>query len=345
MKSVEWIGDHLRIIDQSKLPAELVYLDLSDYRDIVSAIKDMKVRGAPAIGIAAAYGIALGASAIIADDMRQFSAAFNHITQEFAASRPTAVNLFHTINTMQLVIKNQNDMAIAKKILIETALNIHQREEIAMSKLSIHGAALINDGFTVLTHCNAGQLATGTTYGTALGVIKAATEQGKHVRVFADETRPVLQGARLTTWELQQQRIPVTLITDSMAGHFMYRKMINCVIVGADRIAANGDVANKVGTYSVAVLAKENHIPFYVAAPTSTIDRNIKSGSEIVIENRSPREITEIKGCRIVPPDIEVSNPSFDITPHQYITAIITERGITSKPYDINIDKLFQEDI
>jgi len=330
-RTIEWLDGKLRILDQSKLPREQIFIDLDNYHDVVLAIKEMRVRGAPAIGVAAAYGIALGASGIETANKDEFLAQLNQVMQAFAASRPTAVNLFQAINRMKKAARGDGVTEI-KNSLINEAKRIHQEEVTATRQLSQLGAELIKDGFTLLTHCNAGPLATAG-YGTALGVIKAAKEQGKKVSVFATETRPLLQGARLTTWELMQEGIPVTLITDSMAGYFMQRKKIDCVIVGADRIAANGDVANKIGTYTLAVLAKESKIPFYVAAPTSTIDLSLSSGDKIPIEERSPDEVTHIQGVPIAPEGIRAANPAFDVTPHNYITAIITEKGIIREPY------------
>ena len=332
LKAIEWLDNKLRILDQSKLPGKQCFLELFDYHDVALAIKEMKVRGAPAIGITAAYGVALGAGDIETTDRAEFLAQFNQVMQAFAATRPTAVNLFHAVKRMREAAVG-GDVSEIKKALVAEAGRIHREMIEATERLSQLGAELIEDGFVVLTHCNAGHLATAG-YGTALGVIKAAKEQGKHIKVIATETRPLLQGARLTTWELKQEGIPVTLVTDSMAGYFMNRGKINCVIVGADRIAANGDVANKIGTYTLAVLAKENSIPFYVAAPTSTIDLSLSSGAEIPIEERAPQEVSHIQGIAIVPDGIEVFNPAFDITPHNYVSAIITEKGIIRGPYE-----------
>ena len=318
-------------MDQSRLPREQVILDLDDYRDVVHAIDELKVRGAPAIGVAAAYGVALGASNIRASGKDEFLARLDEIISTFAASRPTAVNLFRSIDRMRRAAGGEG-IADIRRALLEEARRIHGEEITATRRLSELGAALIEDRFTVLTHCNAGPLATAG-YGTALGVIRAARDQGKTVSVLATETRPLLQGARLTVWELQQENIPVTLITDSMAGHFMQRGTVNCVVVGADRIAANGDVANKIGTYSLAVLARENDIPFYVAAPASTIDASLASGDEIPIEERSPDEVTGIRGIATAPEGTVAVNPAFDVTPHRYVTAVVTEKGIIRKPY------------
>ena len=328
---IEWIDGKLRILDQSKLPWEQILVEMDDYRDVVVAIREMKVRGAPAIGVAAAYGIALGASGIEEANEEKFLAELEQVIGAFASSRPTAVNLFQAINRMKKAASGDG-VAEIKNSLVNEAKRIHQEEVSATRQLSQLGAGLIKDGFTLLTHCNAGPLATAG-YGTALGVIKAAKEQGKRLSVFATETRPLLQGARLTAWELKQEGIPTTLITDSMAGYFMQQKKIDCVIVGADRIAANGDVANKIGTYALAVLAKESKIPFYVAAPTSTIDLSLSSGDKIPIEERSPEEVTHVQGVPIAPEGIRAANPAFDVTPHSYITAIITEKGIAGEPY------------
>jgi len=330
-EAIEWLDGRLRILDQSKLPREQIFADLDNYQNVVLAIKEMRVRGAPAIGVAAAYGIALGASGITTENKNEFLAQLHQVMQTFAASRPTAVNLFQAINRMKKAARGDG-VAEIKNSLVNEAKRIHQEEVTATKHLSQLGAGLIKDGFTLLTHCNAGPLATAG-YGTALGVIKTAKEQGKKVSVFVTETRPLLQGARLTTWELRQEGIPVTLITDSMAGYFMQQRKIDCVIVGADRIAANGDVANKIGTYTLAVLAKESEVPFYVAAPTSTIDLSLSSGGKIPIEERSPEEVTHIQGVPIAPEGIRAANPAFDVTPHSYINAIITEKGIIRAPY------------
>jgi len=335
-ETLEWLEDRLRILDQRRLPQVQSFVDLSDYRDVALAIREMKVRGAPAIGIAAAYGIALGGQAIEAASRDEFLTRLNQVIQTLSATRPTAVNLFRAIGRMKEAATRGDNIDEIKKMLVNEAKQIHSEEIEATRKLSQIGAGLIKDGFTILTHCNAGFLAT-TGYGTALGVIKAAEEQGKRISVIATETRPLLQGARLTVWELKRANIPVTLITDSMAGYFMRQGGIDCVIVGADRIAANGDVANKIGTYSLAVLAKENSIPFYVAAPMSTIDFSLASGDEIPVEQRNPEEVTHIQGVPIAPEGTEAANPAFDITPHNYISAIITERGIIKEPF---IDEL-----
>ena len=329
---IEWLGDRVKILDQTRLPREEVYLELSHYQDIASAIVELKIRGAPAIGVAGAYAIALGALEIESSSKDDFMEKLRQVCQAIGDTRPTARNLFHTIERMERLAEAGKDVGQIKTALVQEAVRIHSEEAEATTKLSRLGAGLIQDGFAILTHCNTGPLAT-TGYGTALGVIRQAKEQGKNIKVFADETRPLLQGARLTTWELRKADIPVTLITDSMAGYFISRGEIDCVIVGADRIAANGDTANKIGTYTLAVLAKENGIPFYVAAPTTTIDLSLASGEEIPIEQRSPEEVTHIQGVAIAPEGVEAANPAFDVTPHGYITAIITERGIMRAPY------------
>jgi methylthioribose-1-phosphate isomerase len=344
MKPVEFLGNKIKIIDQTQLPGKLAFLKLRNYTDVVAAIKQMKVRGAPAIGVAAAYGIALGARDIKADNKAKFLSQFDIILQAFATARPTAVNLFRAIDRMKKVVEKAGDMPKIKQALIDEAKSIHAEEESATRHLSQLGAELIKDGVTILTHCNAGSLATAG-YGTALGVIKAAWKQGKKVEVIATETRPLLQGARLTAWELMQENIPVTLITDSMAGYFLSRGKVSCVIVGADRIAANGDTANKIGTYTLAVLAKENGIPFYVAAPTSTIDLSLKSGDQIPIEERNPEEVTSIKGVRLAPKGVTAANPAFDITPHKYITAIITEKGIIKQLHLSDLHRLLNGEV
>jgi methylthioribose-1-phosphate isomerase len=338
VRAVEWLDGKLRILDQSKLPREQIFADLDDYHDVVLAIKEMRIRGAPAIGVAVAYGIALGALGIKTANKDDFLAQLNQVMQAFAGSRPTAVNLFQAINRMKKAARGDG-VAEIRRSLIDEAKRIHKEEVSATEKLSQLGADLIKDGFALLTHCNAGALATAG-YGTALGVIKAAREQGKKLSVFVTETRPLLQGARLTTWELMQEGIPVTLITDSMAGYFMKRGEIDCVIVGADRIAANGYTANKIGTYALAVLANAHGIPFYVAAPTTTIDLSLPSGYQIPIEERSPEEVTHIQGVPVAPAGVRAANPAFDITPGSYITAIITEKGIIRAPYTEGLKKI-----
>jgi len=343
MKPIQWTGDSLRLLDQTALPLREIYIDISDYREAVRAIKTLQVRGAPAIGIAAGYGIALAAQSIRARSIKAFNMELKRVLQDFADSRPTAVNLFWTINKMRQAVSMCISSDEAKKKLTMTARLIHRQQARAMLNLSRIGSSLIGKSCTVLTHCNTGQLATGVEYGTALGIIKAAAEQGKKVKVFADETRPLLQGSRLTTWELKGLKIPVTLITDSMAGHFLSRGEIDCVMVGADRIAANGDTANKIGTYSVAVLARENGVPFYVAAPLSSIDISISSGGGIPIEERKEGEVLTFSGVMIAPDRVGAANPAFDITPHRYVDAIVTEKGIIRPPYRRNIKSTLEE--
>ena len=328
--TVEWKDGAVRLLDQSRLPEHVEFIDCRDYQTVAAAIRELRVRGAPAIGVTAAMGVALGAQGIGTVDYDSFVKALGPICDHLAATRPTAVNLFWAIERMKQTLASLRGRAVmeVKRALIEESQRILD-EDITMNKaMGRHGAALIQDGHTILTHCNAGALATAG-YGTALGVIRAAWEQGKKIRVIADETRPVLQGARLTAWELMQDKIPVTLITDNMAGSLMRQGLIHLCVVGADRIAANGDVANKIGTYSVAVLAKAHHIPFYVAAPYSTIDLATPSGDHITIEQRRPEEVTSIfNGPMIAPKGVTVFNPAFDVTPAELITAIITERGI-----------------
>jgi len=342
MKAIDWLGDRVRILDQTRLPREEAYLELSRYQDVASAIKQLKIRGAPAIGVAGAYGVALGALGIKTKSRDDFLERLRDISQTIATTRPTARNLFRAIDRMQQVAEAGGDIEQIKTALVSEAIKIETEEAEATRKLSQLGAGLIDDGFTLLTHCNTGALATAG-YGTALGVIKKAWEQGKKLRVFATETRPLLQGARITAWELNKAGIPFTLITDSMAGYFMSRREVNCVIVGADRIATNGDTANKIGTYTLAVLAKEHGIPFYVAAPTTTIDLTLASGNEIPIEQRSQEEVTHIQGVAIAPEGIKAANPAFDITPHKYITAIITENGIIRQPYGEGLKKILNK--
>jgi methylthioribose-1-phosphate isomerase len=328
---IEWKGDMVKLLDQTLLPAEEVYLEITDYREIMTAIKELKVRGAPAIGVAGAYGLVLGARQILAKSKTPFLSELHQIAIAICGTRPTARNLFWAIERMENVAVMGKNVEEIKTALLKEAKKIHNEEADATIELSKNGSALIKDNTTILTHCNTGPLAT-TGYGTALGIVIYAHMQGKKVQVYADETRPLLQGARLTTWELRKIGIPVTLITDSMAGYFMNKGKIDCVIVGADRIAANGDTANKIGTYSVAVLAKENHVPFYVAAPMSTFDLSLSSGNRIPIEQRNPAEVTHIKGIAIAPRYVSAANPAFDVTPNKYITAIITEKGIIRKP-------------
>lgn len=334
--TVEWKNGAVRLLDQSRLPETVEFIDCHDYKPVADAIRTLKVRGAPAIGVTAAMGVALGAQPIATTDYPSFARAVLAICDELAATRPTAVNLFWAIDRMRKKLESLQGQSVStiKQVLISESQAILE-EDIALCKtMGRHGAGLIQDGQTILTHCNAGSLATAG-YGTALGVIRAAWEQGKKINVIADETRPVLQGARLTAWELMQDHIPVTLITDNMAGSLMKQGRIQLCVVGADRIAANGDVANKIGTYSVAVLARAHNIPFYVAAPYSTIDLKTKTGDDIPIEQRNPSEVTTIHGSHpVAPKDVAVYNPAFDVTPAELITGIITERGVF-KPQEI----------
>ncbi len=343
IKTVEWTEEGVVMIDQRLLPGEEIYPVFRTYQEVAEAIREMVVRGAPAIGVAAAMGIALGVRDSRAVDVEALAIELDQICQVLAETRPTAVNLFWAIERMRDHFHRLRSQGVSsdrlRQGLVEEARAIHDEDIAANRSMGRYGAALIPETATVLTHCNAGALATAG-YGTALGVIRAAVEAGKKVAVYADETRPFLQGARLTAWELHHDAIPVTLITDNMAGHFMQRGKIDCVVVGADRIAANGDVANKIGTYSVAVLARENGIPFYVAAPISTLDLTMESGQSIPIEERSTREVTHVREVALAPAGIEVANPAFDVTPHRYVDAIITERGIARPPFVESLRKL-----
>ncbi len=330
--TVEWKDGVVRLLDQSQLPGRVEILECQDVESVVSAIRSLQVRGAPAIGVTAAMGIALGAQSILENEVSAFTRKILAVCRQFADTRPTAVNLFWAIERMKGVLQDGCHCTVpeVQSRLLQEALAI-QREDVARCKtIGRRGATLIKDGYRILTHCNAGALATAG-YGTALGVVRAAWEQGKKIHVFADETRPVLQGARLTAWELMEDGIPVTLITDNVAGTVMRQGKIDLCVVGADRIAANGDVANKIGTYSVAVLAKAHGIPFYVAAPSSTIDVATPDGSAIPIEERSGDEVTALNGGPwIAPKGVAVFNPAFDVTPAEYVTGIITEEGVLS---------------
>jgi methylthioribose-1-phosphate isomerase len=341
IKTIFWKDDAVIMIDQKALPHEERHLRFTDYKDVIAAIKDLTVRGAPAIGVAAAMGIALGALHLAASSKEDFTLAFHKICDQFSRTRPTARNLFWAIERM----KKRFDEAFPapmdqiNRILVEEAMRICEEDIAINERIGVNGRSLIQDGDNILTHSNAGALATAGC-GTALGVVRAAWEEGKKFHVFVDETRPVLQGARLTAWELMREKIPATLIADSMAGFLMKQGKIDKVIVGADRIAANGDVANKIGTYSLAVLAKEHEIPFYVAAPLSTIDVSLQNGDEIPIEERDAEEITTIRGVRLAPEGMHVYNPAFDITPNGYITAIITEAGVVLPPFQESIGEI-----
>jgi methylthioribose-1-phosphate isomerase len=343
IKTIEWTDEGVRMIDQRKLPTVEEYPVFKTYRDVAEAIRVMVVRGAPAIGVAAAMGVALGVRNSNARNLTEFREEFKQITDTLGATRPTAVNLFWALDRMKRVFREiaeggADRQKIAER-LIQEALAIQTEDIESNKRLGMFGQELLPNSGTVLTHCNAGALATAG-YGTALGVIRAGVENGKRLRVLADETRPFLQGSRLTAWELSKDDIDVRVISDNMAGSFMRSGIIDAVIVGADRIAANGDVANKIGTYSVAVLAKQHEIPFYVAAPFSTLDFNIPDGSHIPIEQRDPAEVTHIAGVRVVPDGVSVFNPAFDVTPHPLVTAIITDRGVAQAPYTSSLAKL-----
>ncbi len=344
IKTIEWTDSGVVMLDQRILPRQEVYRTYTGHQGVAEAIRTMVVRGAPAIGVAAAMGIALGIQKAPANSVGDLDAALEQICDAMAGTRPTAVNLFWAIERMKAVYasKRGEGLEAIRRALIEESLTMHRQDIEANMKLGRLGQELIPANARVLTHCNAGALATAG-YGTALGVVRAAVAAGKRIHVFADETRPFLQGSRLTAWELKKEGIPVTIITDNMAGHFMKKGEIDCVIVGADRIAANGDVANKIGTYSVAVLAKENRIPFWVAAPVSTIDLKIPDGSCITIEERDPDEVRKVQGVPIAQDDAEAANPAFDVTPHRYVSAIITDRGIARAPYMESIRKLHQQ--
>ncbi len=335
LPTIAWRGRSLIMIDQRKLPGQEIYVRCRTYIQVAQAIEKMVVRGAPAIGIAAAYGLVLGTMALRAETGRSLDRDFEKVYKRLERTRPTARNLFWALEKMRAVYERTRSEGLRtiRAALLDEAKAIEREDAETNRAIGRHGQALLGDGWTVLTHCNAGALATAA-YGTALGIVRAAVAEGKSIRVFADETRPFLQGARLTVWELDRDGIPVILITDGMAGWFMRRGEIKAVVVGADRIARNGDTANKIGTYSLAVLAKENGVPFYVAAPTSTIDLALPDGGGIPIEERNPDEVREIGGRLITVPDVEVRNPAFDVTPASYITAIVTERGVHRPPYD-----------
>jgi methylthioribose-1-phosphate isomerase len=332
LPAIAWKKNKVVMIDQRKLPLKEIYLEYDRYDQVARAIETMVIRGAPAIGVAAAYGVALGVLSLRSGE--NIDRAFEKITKRLERTRPTARNLFWALERMRRTFDANRDLTLArlKRRMLDEARAIETEDVATNEAIGRHGRDLIPDGATVLTHCNAGELATAG-YGTAVGVIRAAHEQGKKVRVFSDETRPFLQGARLTCWELDRRGIPVVLITDNMAGWFMRKGEIQVIVVGADRIARNGDTANKIGTYSVAVLAKEHGIPFYVAAPMSTVDASLETGDEIPIEERNPREVREAGGRCVTLPHIAVRNPAFDVTPAKYINGIITEKGVFRPPY------------
>jgi len=341
IKTLEWTEAGVRFIDQTKLPTEEVYVTCSNYEQVADAIRTLVVRGAPAIGVAAAMGDALGVQSSSARDHAALRQELEEISKVMAATRPTAVNLFWAIERMQRKFNALQNLSIPeiKRALVEEAQRMYVEDIAANQAMGQHGATLMPASGGVLTHCNAGALAT-CGYGTALGVIRAAVEAGKKIHVFADETRPFLQGSRLTAWELNKDGIPTTVISDNMAGAMMLQGKIGAVVVGADRIAANGDVANKIGTYTVAVLAKEHGIPFYVAAPWSTVDMATPDGSGIPIEQRAASEVTHFAGKRLTPEGVGVENPAFDVTLNSYIAAIITERGLARAPYQNSLKQL-----
>ncbi|HTU40318.1 MAG TPA: S-methyl-5-thioribose-1-phosphate isomerase [Candidatus Aquilonibacter sp.] len=341
IQTLEWTNDGVRFIDQTKLPTEETYVTCKTYEQVADAIQTMIVRGAPAIGVAAAMGIALGVRDSNAENPAELKHDLDRICDIIGKTRPTAVNLFWAIRRMQEKFERLRVRPLEqiKHELVEEAKRMHAEDIAANKAMGRHGATLMPSSGGVLTHCNAGALATAG-YGTALGVIRAAVEKGKKIHVYADETRPFLQGARLTAWELMKDGIPTTVISDNMAGAMMSQGKIGAIVVGADRIAANGDVANKIGTYTVAVLAKENGIPFYVAAPISTVDLACSDGSRIPIEQRNASEVTHIAGKQMVPDGVSIENPAFDVTPAKYVSAIVTERGIARAPYEASLQKL-----
>jgi len=341
--TLEWTDAGVRFLDHTKLPTEEIYVNCTTYRQVADVIRNMVVRGAPAIGVAAGMGIALGLNNSTAESVADLKREFNEICKTIGETRPTAVNLFWAIRRMQEKFESLRARPIAqiKQSMVDEAQRMHAEDIAANQAMGRHGATLMPSSGGVLTHCNAGALATAG-YGTALGVIRAAVEQGKKIHVFADETRPFLQGARLTAWELVKDGIPTTVISDNMSGTMMKQGKIGAIVVGADRIAANGDVANKVGTYTVAILAKEHGIPFYVAAPISTIDLETADGSGIPIEQRNTREVSHIAGKQMVPEGAQIENPAFDVTPAKYVNAIITERGIAKAPYVESLRQLVE---
>jgi methylthioribose-1-phosphate isomerase len=341
--AIEWLeGGRVRLIDQSRLPHEESYLETSDYGDLAQAIRQMKVRGAPLIGITAAYALALASRQALADGEEAFLSRLREAAAELRATRPTAVNLTWALERMLRVAEGAASPRHAIEATEREARRIHEEDIAANRRIGANGSALLKSGASILTHCNAGSLATGG-YGTALGVARAAWQQGGLERVYVTETRPLLQGARLTAWELQQEGIPFTLVVDSAAGSLLRRARVQAVVVGADRIAANGDVANKIGTYALAVLARQNAVPFYVAAPTSTIDLNTPSGDDIPIEERSPDEVTTLAGASTTAAGATVANPAFDVTPAEFVSAIITENGVARPPYQASLAEFVRE--
>jgi len=341
-KTIEWKGDRIRLLDQRRLPQKVLYLDCKEASSVAQAIRTMAIRGAPAIGVAAAMGIALAAKKIQSNQPEVFRKSLEKVVQQMRATRPTAVNLFWAVDRMKKLLDqvHSNGVDKTKARLEQEAVRIYEEDLQINQKIGDNGKILIRDGDGVLTHCNAGGLATAG-FGTALGVIHAAWDQGKRFCVFVDETRPLLQGSRLTAWELIQAKIPATVLADNMAAWLMQKGEINLVLVGADRIARNGDTANKIGTYGLAVLSKWHNLPFYVAAPTSTLDFSLASGRDIPIEERAAEEVTHIGGKRVTPRGVRASNPAFDVTPHSLIHGIITEKGIVREPFHKNLKKVF----
>jgi methylthioribose-1-phosphate isomerase len=344
---VEWTDEGVRMLDQRLLPSEEVWLLLKSYNEVADGIRDMVIRGAPAIGVSCAYGIALGVKNFVGTNIDDLEEELGYICDVLGKTRPTAINLFWAIDRMkrrfaELRVEGK-DISGIKAALIDEAKAIHEEDIESQRLIAQFGGELLSDGDSVLTHCNAGALATGGVWGTALGVIRGAKNQGKKISVIADETRPYLQGARLTAWELLKDDIPVTLITDNQSGHVMKKGRVNAVVVGSDRIAANGDVANKIGTYMVAVLAKQHGIPFYVAAPMSTVDMDCPTGDDIPIEERDIREVTHVQDIQLAPEGVSVSNFAFDVTPNELVDAIITEKGVARKPYSESLRKMFEE--
>lgn len=334
IKSIEWTGEGVVMLDQRLLPGQEVYNTYKDYLDVAEAIRSMVIRGAPAIGIAGAMGVALGMKRSFVEAIEEVDGAFEEVCGVIAAARPTAVNLSWAVARMRSVYRRTrgDGVGVVLPALESEALAIQAEELLANERMGRFGQVLIPENAHVLTHCNTGSLATAG-MGTALGLVRAAVAAGKRVAVYAQETRPLLQGARLTAWELRKENIPVTVVIDSMAGHLMQKGKVDCVLVGADRIAANGDVANKIGTYSLAVLAREHNVPFYVSAPVSTLDLSLPDGMGIPIEQRDPDEVRWIQGVRVIPDDVSVENPAFDITPYRFVSAIVTDSGICRPPY------------
>lgn len=344
VESIQWRDDHVRILDQTYLPKREVYSDIRDVGRMWEAIKKLRIRGAPAIGIAAAYGMYLGIKDLPENAFESFWVEVERVAEYLESARPTAVNLKWSLNRIKTTIQAHKDKDISeiKEIVLKTARTIHDEDKRICKKIGENGAELVKKGDKILTHCNTGSLATGQ-YGTALSVIFHAHETGNDIQVWVDETRPLLQGSRLTSWELMNADIPMKLITDSTAGSLIRRGEVDMVVVGTDRVAANGDTANKIGTYPLAVIANENNVPFYVAVPLSTIDMKLETGDEIPIEEREGDEITSFNGSQVAPKKVETYNPAFDVTPHKYVTAFITEKGIIEPPFEENFKTLFED--